>query len=139
MAAPATICVLSGDVHHTYVAEADYPRPLQSRVYQITCSPIENTIPFPMRLVFRVGWSTRVERLIRLLDRLTGVPPVPIHWHHPSGPHFGNMLSLVTFEGRSARVQFERSTTPEGEQPRGKDTGLEIADELLLTDVAVTP
>jgi len=137
--APATICVLSGDVHHTYVAEADYPRPLQARVYQITCSPIENTIPLPMRIVFRIGWSWRVERVMRLLARLTRVPPLPIKWHHPSGPHFGNMLSLLTFDGRSARVRFERSTTPEGEQPRGDDTGLEVADELLLTNLAVTP
>jgi len=137
--APATICVLSGDVHHTYVSEADYPRPLQARVYQITCSPIENTIPLPMRLVFKAGWSRRVERVIRLLDRLARVPPVPIQWHHPSGPHFGNMLSLLTFDGRSARVRFERSTTPEGDQDRGKGARLEVADELLLTDVAVTP
>jgi phosphodiesterase/alkaline phosphatase D-like protein len=137
--APATICVLSGDVHHSYVAEADYPRPLQARVYQITCSPIENTIPLFMRMVFRVGWSRRVERIMRLLDRLTRVPPLPILWHHPSGPLFGNVLSLLTLDGRSAHVRFERSTTPEGDQPRGTDTGLEIADELLLTDVAVTP
>ena len=41
--APATICVLSGDVHHTYVSEAAYPQPMQSRVYQLTCSPMHNT------------------------------------------------------------------------------------------------
>jgi len=64
---------------------------------------------------------------------------VPIQWHHPSGPHFGNMLSLLTFDGRSARVRFERSTTPEGDQDRGTGARLEVADELLLTDVAVTP
>jgi hypothetical protein len=92
-----------------------------------------------MRIVFRIGWSWRVERVMRLLARLTRVPPLPIKWHHPSGPHFGNMLSLLTFDGRSARVRFERSTTPEGEQPRGDDTGLEVADELLLTNLAVTP
>jgi hypothetical protein len=137
--APATICVLSGDVHHTYVAEADYPRPLQARVYQITCSPIENTIPLAMRLVFRFGWSRKVELVIRLLDRLTRVPPLSIRWHHPSGPHFGNMLSQLTFDGRSARVRFERSSTPQADPGPGEHAGLEIADELLLTDVAVTP
>ncbi len=137
--APATICVISGDVHHTYVSEADYPRPLLARVYQITCSPIENTIPLVMRLVFRVSWSRRVERVIRLLDRLTRVPPLTIRWHHPSGPHFGNMLSLLTFDGRSARVRFERSSTPQSGRRPGDHPGLEIADELLLTDVAVTP
>ena len=58
-APPATICVLSGDVHHSYVAEAAYPDAVASRVYQITCSPMHNTIPRVMRFVFRLGWSAQ--------------------------------------------------------------------------------
>ncbi|HYL40369.1 MAG TPA: hypothetical protein VET90_03580, partial [Candidatus Binatus sp.] len=112
--APATICVLSGDVHHTYVAEAEYPRPLESRVIQVTCSPIRNTIPLPMRLVFHVGWSRTVERVIRLLDQLTRVPPLPIAWHHPTGPHFGNMLAALTLDGRSAWLRLEGSARDSG-------------------------
>jgi len=72
--APATICVLSGDVHHTYVSEADYPKPLDSRVFQITSSPIHNTIPFVMRLVFHVGWSNTFEGLVRFLARWVRCP-----------------------------------------------------------------
>ena len=73
--APVTICVVSGDVHHTYISEADYQPQLESRVYQITCSPINNTIPLPMRLVFHIGWSNTVERIVRFIDRWTRVPP----------------------------------------------------------------
>jgi hypothetical protein len=136
--APATICVVSGDVHHTYLAEADYPFAVASRVYQVTCSPMHNTIPRLMRYVFRFGWSRRVERLLRHLDRFAGVPPMPIRWHHPTGPHFGNALALLVFDGRSARLVLERSIKARHQLP-GEDedvstAGLEIVVELALTE-----
>jgi len=149
--APATITVLSGDVHHTYVSEAEYPQPLATRVYQITCSPIQNTIPRVMRLVFHIGWSHTVERVIRLMDRMTRVPPLPIRWHHPTGPHFGNMLASLTFDGRHASVQLERSVSEERRGTRGRpddrnrtpqpdpSVNLETIVELSLTDVRETP
>ncbi len=137
--APATIVVLSGDVHHSYISEADYEQPLVSRVYQITCSPIHNTIELPMRLVFNLGWSNTVERLVRFLDRWTRVPPLPIHWHHPSGPHFGNTLALLTFDGRSARVRLERSVRTAAADGHEASENLAITDDLSLTgDRAVT-
>jgi hypothetical protein len=140
--APATICIVSGDVHHTYLAEAEYPAPVASRVYQITCSPLHNTIPRPMRFVFRLGWSRRAERLLGHLSRLSGVPPLPIHWRHPTGPHFGNALALLVFEGRSARLVLERSLRPPrstpGEDERGTTPGLEIIADLSLTEDPAT-
>jgi hypothetical protein len=132
--APSTIVVLSGDVHHTYVSEADYPVALKTRVFQITCSPIQNTIPRPMRFVFSVSWSRMVERGVRVLDRLTRVPSLPIAWHHPSGPHFGNMLASVTFDGRSARAQFERAVARDLHAAMTDPTNLdlEVVDEVEL-------
>ena len=128
---PATICVLSGDVHHSYLSEADYDPPLQSRVFQITSSPIHNTIPFFMRVTFHVGWSKSVERIVGFLDRWTRVPPLPIRWHHPSGPHFGNVLGLLVLDGRSANLRFERSVRTSGtDRERG---GLEVIVDLSLT------
>ena len=136
--APATICVLSGDVHHSYVSEADYPVPLAARVFQITCSPIENSIPFTMRVVFRIGWSKTVARFVRLLGRLTRVPPLPIYWHHPVGPLFGNMLSQLTFDGGSARVRFEGSAPPDPDQPDERSS-LQVVAEVRLTEPRATP
>ncbi len=132
--APATICVVSGDVHHSYVSEADYEQPLESRVYQVTCSPIHNTIPLLMRMVFRIGWSRTMERIVLFLDRLTLVPPLHIHWHHPSGPHFGNMLALLTFDGPSVRVRLERAVRTEASG--GPDPGMDlaIAEDMSLTE-----
>ena len=42
---PATICVLSGDVHHQYVAQAHWPSTVDSRVYQIVVSPVHHSVP----------------------------------------------------------------------------------------------
>jgi hypothetical protein len=132
--APATICVLSGDVHHSYISEADYKPPLESRVFQITCSPIHNTIPLAMRIVFHIGWSNTVDRVVRFLDRWTRVPPLPIHWHHPSGPHFGNMLALLILDGRSARVRLERAVRAEASDEREAGPDLRITEDLSLTE-----
>ena len=72
--APATVCVLSGDVHHAYVAEARWRRtvgtpahtggpagvrtpggrPPTSRILQLTCSPVHNSIPASLQAGFRL-------------------------------------------------------------------------------------
>jgi hypothetical protein len=139
---PATICVLSGDVHHSYVSEADYPEPTASRIYQITCSPLNNTIPRLMRAVFRVGWNHAVEHATRRLAARAGVPPLSIRWHHPTGPHFGNSLATVVMDGRSAHVVFERSvpdpTPVPGERRDTPEPGLAIVVELPLTSSTVS-
>ena len=79
--APATICVLSGDVHHAYVAAARYPHPMDSRVYQLTCSPMHNYVPVAMKLAFRLSWSVPAERAVRfVLGRFATMPPMKISW-----------------------------------------------------------
>jgi hypothetical protein len=134
---PATICVLSGDVHHTYVSEASFRQPMDTRLYQITCSPIHNTIPRFMRIVFRIGWSRTAMRVSRVLSRFAGVPKLAVTWRHPTGPHFGNELATLVFDGRSARVLLERSTGAprlvHGEDTRAAAPGLAIVFDEPLT------
>ena len=128
---------MSGDVHHTYLSEAEYPEKTTSRIFQVTCSPIHNTIPTFMKLVFRIGWSHAAERVISTLDRFTGVPPLPIRWHHPTGPHFGNALALLVFDGRTAQLVLERSVkgAHAGPDAEGEpQPGLAIIAEQSLTD-----
>ena len=137
--APATICVLSGDVHHTYVSEAEYKVALASRVYQITCSPIHNTIPLLMRLVFRIGWSKVAERIVHQMDRVTRVPPLPIKWHHPAGPYFGNILASLTLDGSSARVRLEKATRRDQTPGDRRQIDLEVVKDLTLTPPQATP
>ena len=44
-AAPASISVLSGDVHHSYVAEAVFGTAMATPVMQLTCSPVHRPAP----------------------------------------------------------------------------------------------
>ncbi|MFJ6798702.1 alkaline phosphatase D family protein [Streptomyces sp. NPDC091268] len=105
--APATVCVLSGDVHHAYVAE---PRiPSTARVFQLTCSPVHNSIHTAVKWGFRLGWS----RLGRWLGRgfsghgRTGRPP--LSWRRTGGPWFGNQLMTLALSGRSAHLRLDQA------------------------------
>jgi hypothetical protein len=106
---PATVAVLSGDVHHAYVAEAHYPEPVASRVLQLVCSPIHQGVPGSMRLGFRLGWSGLAERLVRPIGQWAGVPQLPLRWDRTAGPFFGNQLATLTLDGRSSRLLVERA------------------------------
>jgi hypothetical protein len=116
--APATICVLSGDVHHSYLCEATYPDAVTSRVYQVTCSPIHNKVPGYMRLAFRLSWSGVAERVARLvLGRLARVPHPPLSWRRLAGPVFGNVLGSLVLEGRQARLLVESTAGGTPDEP----------------------
>jgi hypothetical protein len=114
---PATVCVLSGDVHHAYAARVHYPDDVRSKVYQLTCSPVHNYVPTAMRLAFRLSWSRAAERVMRfLLDRVSKVPPAELDWSRMCGPMFGDQIATLTLDGRSATLLFERA----GTDPRGR-------------------
>ena len=114
--APATICVLSGDVHHQYVAEAHWPSTVDSRVYQIVASPVHHTVPLSQRLVFRLGWSRTLEKVTKALGRWDDVPPLPLSWTKTAGPFFGNALAELELDGRAARFTLRRADAVREEQ-----------------------
>jgi phosphodiesterase/alkaline phosphatase D-like protein len=101
--APATICVLSGDVHHQYVAQAHWPSTVDSRVYQVVASPVHHSVPLSQRMIFRVGWSRLLGRLTKALGRWDDVPELPLTWNKISGPYFGNCLAELLLDGRAAQ------------------------------------
>lgn len=109
--APATISVLSGDVHHSYFAEADYPRPLNSRVTQLTCSPLHNQAPTYLRAPLRAAWSRTPARLLDRLSHRAGVAPLPLNWRRTDGPFFGNAIAELEFHGPRAQVTLWEATT----------------------------
>ena len=105
---PATINVLSGDVHHVYVARADLGDDVLSRVHQITCSPVHNTVPAGVRLGFSASWTRPAEAFAGLLGRWARVPPTPATWRKTAGPFYGNSLATLTLDGRAARLTLEQ-------------------------------
>ncbi|KAF4405515.1 alkaline phosphatase D family protein [Streptomyces lycii] len=106
--APATVCVLSGDVHHAYVAEPRWTPARQpaAGVFQLTCSPLHNSVPASIKLGFRFGWSGPGRLLGRVLARHGRVRRPAIGWDRTGGPWFGNQLMTLTLRGRTARLKL---------------------------------
>ncbi|MBT2504950.1 alkaline phosphatase family protein [Streptomyces sp. ISL-98] len=137
-AAPATICVLSGDVHHAYVAELTWLNgraeagPV-ARVLQLTCSPVHNRIPRSIRLGFRFGWSGTGRRLGRFLARHGRVDTPRIDWRKTSGPWFGNQLMTLTLRGRTAALRLDQARAKRGWSPVGNGGRSRGAGARLVT------
>ncbi|WP_367323487.1 alkaline phosphatase D family protein [Streptomyces sp. HUAS ZL42] len=117
--APATVLVLSGDVHHAYVAEPSWPgRGPEARVLQLTCSPVHNAIHASIRLGFRFGWSAAARALGRRLAGHGRVPRPSIDWRRTGGPWFGNQIMTLTLRGRSARLRLDQARAERGGKAR---------------------
>lgn len=114
--APATVCVLSGDVHHAYIAEPTWPRSAgpDARILQLTCSPIHNSIPASIKLGFHFGWSRVGRALGRRFVRHGRTERAAINWRKTGGPWFGNQLMTLTLRGRSAGVRLEQVRVVKG-------------------------
>ncbi|MDT5185850.1 MAG: hypothetical protein QOI29_4008 [Mycobacterium sp.] len=114
---PATVSVLSGDVHHCYAARAEWAgESVQSpgaAVHQLVCSPVNNYVPLFLKPAFTLSWSHPAATVARWWARRHGVPPLPLSWANTCGPLFGNTIATIQVDGRSAEVLFE--------QPRASD------------------
>lgn len=113
-AAPASIILLSGDVHYAYLAEAGFPgNPLQCRVYQAVCSPFQHSLNRPLVLANRVAFGRVATGFGRLLARSARLPSSPIAWRMTEGPYFDNEVATIELVGPDARVRFERTPADE--------------------------
>jgi hypothetical protein len=124
---PATVSVLSGDVHHSYAARAEWAgdsaQPAGATVHQLVCSPVHNYVPLFGKPAFRLGWTRPAATLTRWWARRRGVPPLPLSWANTCGPLFGNTIATLQVNGRSAEVLFE--------QPCGSDALDEVGHVVL--------
>ena len=107
---PATISVLSGDVHHSYAAraEVDGVSPDGATIHQLVCSPVHNYVPLFIKPAFRLGWTRPAAAVTRWWVRRHGVPAPPMTWTDVCGPLFGNTIATVEINGRRAEVRFEQ-------------------------------
>ncbi|MFE2289701.1 alkaline phosphatase D family protein [Streptomyces sp. NPDC059452] len=130
--APATVCVLSGDVHHAYIAEPHWPVSTpggapEARVLQLTCSPAHNAVPRSIRLGFRFGWSRAGRRIGRMLTRHGRTERSPVTWSRVGGPWFGNQLMTLTLHGRNSALTLVQAKSI------GRDDQLRSVLERSLT------
>jgi hypothetical protein len=104
-AAPAVILFLSGDVHHSYLAEVARTGP--GRILQAVCSPMRNPMPRGARAGARLAARPGAARLVRALARRARVPEPPIHWTVDAGPWFDNCLATLVAGDRTVGLRWE--------------------------------
>jgi hypothetical protein len=102
---PASISVLSGDVHHSYAARADLG--VRVPIHQLTCSPIHNQVPGVMRPIMRFSWSRLAARFARRRAAAAGVPEPSFHWRRLAGPYFGNAVCVLRHRADTAEMTIE--------------------------------
>ncbi len=123
---PASVTVIAGDIHHSYLAEVALPG--ATAVYQAVCSPMHNVMPERLRLAHRLITSGAGGLIARAAARLAGVRAPRARWRVTDGPWFGNMAVELSYQGRAARIRFSRTA------PGGADApGLVPACERELT------
>lgn len=108
---PASIVILSGDVHHAYLAEIAFRRGsgARSAVYQAVCSPFRNPLDQRERRVIRASLTKPAEALSRLLARAAGVPDPGLRWRFLEGPYFDNQVGTLLLDGRRAQLTLEKT------------------------------
>jgi PhoD-like phosphatase len=117
--APRTITFLSGDVHHSYVAEA-WPRNgmVASRILQAVCSPIRNPLPTVMQ-GFTAAAARRVTGLAGRLMSVSGrVPLEPIRWAVTQGPWYDNNLAVLEVGPTGLRMWWTAGEVVDGDEER---------------------
>jgi hypothetical protein len=116
---PSSVTILSGDVHHGYLAEASFhDGSASSRVHQAVCSPLRNALPNEKSRLQRVAWTRPATLAGRLLSHLAGVEAPEMTWHLTHDhPWFSNQVATLELDGRSASITFEEAVTEGSGEP----------------------
>jgi hypothetical protein len=110
--APASVVVLSGDVHHAYLCEVAFRRDagVRSHVFQAVCSPYRNPLEARERRIIRLGTTRGLALVARALAAAAGVPEPDVRWRMVGdGPWFDNQLGTLRVDGRAIEVRLERA------------------------------
>jgi PhoD-like phosphatase len=117
-APPETITVVSGDVHHAYLAEVGFKAgtDARSRVWQAVCSPFRNPLDSRERRGILTTWTTTAGRVGRALARAAGVDDPSIDWRlvHPE-PWFDNQVAGIDVDGRHAAFTLDKAVRDESD------------------------
>jgi hypothetical protein len=107
---PASIVVLSGDVHHAYLAEVAFPkrRAVESAVYQAVCSPFRHPLDAHIQRAVKAAVARPAVLLARALGRAAGVKDPGVRWRS-GAPIFDNQIATLALRGREAWLTVERT------------------------------
>ena len=94
--APETVTFLSGDVHHSYLAEVTRdPAAGGTRILQAVCSPIRNPLAMRMRFATAVLSYAVAGPIGKLVALSAHVPRAPFTWKNLAGPWFDNSIAVL--------------------------------------------
>ena len=145
---PRSVAVLSGDVHHTYLAElsfrGEHAGHGHSPAWQVVCS-LRNPLPREQQAAHRRAFRRPAWAVTRWLARRAGVEPDEIGWRVVEGPRFENHLGQLGAErtaagpcsGSSQPSPLTAATAPPPWSPC-TSTGCRMA-EGVLTSLARWP
>jgi hypothetical protein len=115
---PASVVVLSGDVHHAYLSRVRFPGAStgSAPVYQAVCSPLRNPLNAREQRAIRAAMSRPAAALGRVLARAAGVSPPRSRWGLVGGgPWFDNQVARIDIDGRDARMRIDKAVgAPDG-------------------------
>jgi len=118
--APASIVMLSGDVHHCYLAEVGFPAGdgPASPVWQAVCSGFRKELAPHERAAIAFGHSGVAARLARRLGRAARVPPLPFGWRVVERPAYANQIATLTLDEDRSHVRVDAVVDGEWRRPR---------------------
>jgi hypothetical protein len=119
--APASVVVLSGDVHHAYLFEVAFPRDagVRSHVFQAVCSPYRNPLGKRERQVIKIGLSRPFAFVARALAASAGVNDPPVRWRMVGdGPWFDNQVATLRIDGRASEMRLEKAVPIDSDSAR---------------------
>ena len=117
---PATIVVLSGDVHHAYLAEIGF-RPgsgVRSNAYQAVCSPYRNPLDKKERSLIRASFTRPFAALVGAVAQAAGAPDPGLRWRLAEGPYFDNQVATLRLDGRRASMKLDKTVPGEDGESR---------------------
>ncbi len=128
---PASIAILSGDVHHAYLAEVGFRRGsrVRSGVWQAVCSPFRNALDSHEEHMIAFALSPAGRAVGRALARAAGARDPDIGWRFREGPFYDNQVATLRLDGREASVRLEKTVG----DPESDRRELEVVFERELT------
>lgn len=109
---PASVLVLSGDVHCSYTAQVRVPGvdPARTTIHQLVMSPFRNPLQRSMKVANRILDSRPVRALTRGLALAAGVRDVDVAWRVENGPWFDNgVMTVVLDPGGRVHVEADHA------------------------------
>jgi hypothetical protein len=126
-AKPASVVVLSGDVHHAYLCDVGWPpgeAPDRAPIYQAVCSPYRNPLSKNEQRVIRAGFGKPFTQVAAALAKLAGAEDPGIRWRLLDGPCFDNQIATLHLDGRQASMRLDK-TDPGDRDEQSLETSFE--------------